>query len=204
MKIIIESKLQFLVIFLLALASTGSAQLSRKVYTDSVSPKHPPCDTLIAERLDLAKKIDSKPPLRLYHPLDSNLISPGLSKLLKDIRGELLAYRFKGARQTALLMHTTRIGDPVSEDSIQDWFVQVGQNVVRFKSIATNPNLLFWDKEGGLNYFTVLYSEVAMKNVSSNFVSLDFKRFRLLDGDTPVLIEEQKSVRCMLTITKPR
>lgn len=204
MKIVIKSKLQFLVVVLLALASDGSAQLSRNVHMDSATQKNLPRDELIAGRLDLATKIDSKAPKRLYPPFDSTLISPGLSHLLKDVSGELLAYRFRGPRQTALLMHTTRVGGPLSEDSIQDWFVQVGQNVVRFKSIATNTNLFFWDKEGRLNYFTVLYSDVAVKDVSSNLISLDFRRFRLLDGATTELIEEQKSVRCVLTVTKPR
>lgn len=205
MKIVIKSKLQLLVVVLLAMSAYGWAQLSQDSNMSSTAPTNPPCDTLIAERLDRVRKRGSRTPKRLYPPVNQKLISPALNDMTKNGGlGELLAYRFKGPRKTALLMHTTRVGSPLSEDSIQDWFIQVGQNVARFKSIATNPNLLFWDEEGRLNYFTILYSEGAVMNASSNLVSLDFRRFRLMDSGAMQLVEEDKNVRCALTMAKPR
>lgn len=204
MKVIIKNQVRFLVIIILAISSDGVAQLNRNGQTDSATRTDESCDALIAERLDRVRKIGSRTPKRLGAPFNQKLISPTLNTLLKDVSvGEVLIYRFKGPRQTALIMITTRVGRPLSADSIQDWFIQVGENAVRFKSIATNPNLIFWDKEGRLNYFTLLYSDVVAKDGSSNLASLDLRRLRLLDGITEV-IEEEKKVRCVLPIAKPR
>jgi hypothetical protein len=204
MRSIIENQFQLLVVVVLAVSSGGVAQV-RTMITDSGTPRVESCDTIVAERLDRVRKINRATPKRILFPLNQKLKSRAVSEFLNDVEvGELFAYGVKGPKETALIISTTRVGKPLSEDSIQDWFIQVGESAVRFRSIATNPNLIFWDKEGRLNYITLSYSDGVAIDASPNIVSLDFRRMQLRASGVTELIEEEKNVRCVVNVRRPQ
>lgn len=205
MKSIFKNRLLLLLAVILAMSFEGTAQLDQKSRTDSETRRDGSCRSVIAEKLYGLRKVGSRGPKSLSFPIDQKWNSQALGDFMKDVQvSEFFAYRFKGPRETALIVLTTRVGRPLSEDSIQDWFIQVGKSTVRFKSIATNPNLTFWDNEGRLNYLAMTYSDGASMDSSSNLVPLDFKLLQILDNGVTKLIEEEKNVRCVLSMAKPR
>lgn len=205
MRIFIENRLLLLGLVILALSSASIAQVSG---SESIAPPtqtDESCEILIVQMVGRVPRIAGRMPERLSHPIDQQLISPELLTLLKDVPIErLIGYRFKGPRQTALVLRTTRVGSPLSDDSIQDWFIQVGTNAATFRSVATNPNLLFWDQENRLNYFTILFREGAGNDGASNLVSLNFRQLQLHESGIAEVVEEQENVRCVLPKSKIR
>lgn len=205
MDLFFTNQVRLFVVIIFSLCTAGVAQPDQHSKAQSSNQDYESCDTLFKNKVGMVSRRTDRLPKRLSRPFDHNLFSPALSQLLKNVSiADFNAYRFKGKRKTALAMISTRGGAPMSESSIQDWFIQIGDKVVAIKSIATNPNLIFWDKKDRLNIFTILYSDMDEKRNSSNLVSLDFKQMQFGDNGNVELIEEEKNVQCILNVQKPR
>lgn len=203
MRMIFRNELGRLLIIILALSWNGFTQIDQDDSRDSLMQKYLSCDAVVAERMARLNPTGASTPKSLYAPFDPKPISSSLKSLLTDINvNELIAYQFKGRRDSTLVMITNRVGRPLSAESVQDWFIQVDKKAFRFKSIATNPNLVFWDN-GRLNHLVILYNSEAKKDKQSNLVSLDITRMQLRQEATTELIEEERNVRCVLRTTKP-
>jgi hypothetical protein len=190
---------------LLAISANGGAQQISSLDKYSTNRSSESCEKLLADRLTRVMKMSTKAPKKRSANFSQKSISSPLSDFLKDADSDnLFVYELKGPRKSALIIITKVRGISATEANLQDWLIQIDDNSIRFRSFAQNPNLVFWDEHGNLNYFTVTFSQGAVRNPSSNIVWLDFKRFQIRDRGTGKLIEEEKDEQCILNLQKPR
>ena len=160
------------------------------------------CENYLLKKIAKEESADSQ--LRIIknlNPEDESL-SPNVRKWLGFMWWEdnQLAAELKNNRQKALLLRSKDRAATGLSMSLENWYIEIDNFYSDgFWSFSRNPKLVFWDKEGFLNYYSVIYSDEFLSATSDrDYSNLTFniERYKInADGKT-VLVSEEHNLKC--------
>jgi hypothetical protein len=103
-----------------------------------------------------------------------------------------LRYRDK----RALLLNANHIHATGLAINFQYWFIKVGDHSTEFLSQSKNPNLIFWDRDGLLNYYCIDFSDDFVQKKDWGNVTLNLLRYRVSPDSESQLISKESNVKC--------
>jgi hypothetical protein len=70
------------------------------------------------------------------------------------------------------------------------------KNSLEFFSLAKTPRVIYWDREGLLNYYTVDYSSEFVMTKDWDNVTFDLEWYRISPKGKSELIRKERNVKC--------
>jgi hypothetical protein len=155
------------------------------------------CENYLLKRDAKDRMEDSKVvKLKAFNTNDKNL-SLDLKKWLEDMDEEkLVAYELQHDEKRVLLLRSFNRSATGLASNFQFWFIQYNNYSVGFRSLAREPKLVFWDKDGLLNYYYVKYSSEFVENKDWNNLTLDLLRYKISPDGQSQLVSEERNVKC--------
>ncbi len=156
------------------------------------------CEKYLLKKIAKEKSADSRlVKLKNFNPEDETL-SPNVKQWLENMRwDELLAAELRNNQQKALLLRSTSYGATGLATSLENWHIEIeGVYSDTFWSFSKNPKLVFWDKDGLLNYFSIVYSDEFIENKDWENLTLDIERYKVSSDGKAQLISEERNLKC--------
>jgi hypothetical protein len=135
--------------------------------------------------------------LKNFNP-DDETLSSNTKDWLEDMdEDRLVAFELRNKEMKALLLGSTNNRATGLASSLEFWRVEVGNTLsVIFVSFSENPKLVFWDKNGLLNYYSVVYSSEFMHNKDWENLTVDLNRYRISHDGSAQLVSAEQNVKC--------
>lgn len=130
--------------------------------------------------------------------LNDESLFPDVKKWLQNMREDILiAFELRNNEQKALLLSSTSYGATGLATNLENWHVEIGKiHSFTFWSFSKNPKLVFWDKDGLLNYYSVVYSDEFISNKDWENLTVDLERYRISFDGKAQLVSEEGNVKC--------
>lgn len=124
-------------------------------------------------------------------------LSPDLKRWLAKMDDKkLAAYEVRYKAKRALLLGSTNPGATGIASNFQNWYLQSDNYSINFQSLSARPGLVFWDKDGLLNYYSIDYGDKFLENRDWNNLTFSINRYRVgLDGQSNT-VSEERDVKC--------
>lgn len=159
------------------------------------------CEKYLLKKIAKEKSADSQlVRLKNFNP-DDEVLSPSVKKWLEYMRkDDLLATELRSNQRKALLLRSTSYGATGLATSLENWHIEIDNFYSdEFWSFSRNPKLVFWDKDGLLNYYSVIYSDDFLSATSDrdyDNLTFNIERYKVnLDGKAQ-LINEEQNLKC--------
>jgi hypothetical protein len=160
------------------------------------------CENYLLKKIAKEKSADSQlVRLKNFNSEDETL-SPNVKKWIDFMWWEEnhFAAELKNNRQKALLLRSHSRGATGLSSSLEDWHIEI-ENFYSdgFWSFSRNPNLVFWDKDGLLNYYSVIYSDDFLSATSDRDYSkltFNIERYKINSDGKAVLVSEEQNLKC--------
>jgi len=129
---------------------------------------------------------------------DDESLSPNVKEWLQYMhKDKLLAFELGNNEQKALLLSSTSYGATGLATSLENWHVGIDKiHSFTFWSFSKNPKLVFWDKDGLLNYYSVVYSDEFISNKDWDNLTVDLERYKISPDGSKQLVSEEGNVKC--------
>lgn len=128
---------------------------------------------------------------------DNKALSGNLERWLEDRNIEnLVAFQLRHKAKKALILGSTNLGATGVASNFENWHIRSDDYSVEFLSLSENPKLIFWDKDGLLNYYLIDLSDKFWENKDWNNLTLDLFRYRISPDGSAQLVSEEQNVRC--------
>jgi hypothetical protein len=134
--------------------------------------------------------------LKAFDRHDENLPAD-VKKWLAIANEETLGvHELQSAGKRALVLNANHIHATGLAINLQYWFIKVANQPSEFLSQSENPNLIFWDRDGFLNYYAVDFSDEFLMNKDWNNVTLNLLRYRISSAGESQLVRKEANVKC--------
>lgn len=160
------------------------------------------CENYLLKKIAKERSADSQLViLKKFNPEDETL-SPNVKKWIDFMWWEenQLAAELKNNRQKALILRSHSRAATGLSSSLEDWHIEVDNFYAGgFWSFSRNPKLVFWDKEGLLNYYSVIYSDDFLSATSDrDYTKLTFniERYKINSDGKAELVSEEQNLKC--------
>jgi hypothetical protein len=128
---------------------------------------------------------------------DNKTRSFDLKKWLANMDEEkLAAYEVRYDDKRALLLGSLNVGATGIASNFQNWYLQLGNYSIKFLSLSENPKLLFWDKDGLLNYYSVGYGDKFLENRDWDNLTLNLIRYSVSSNGGSQIVSEERNMKC--------
>lgn len=129
---------------------------------------------------------------------DDETFSSNLKGWLQNMRKDtLIAFELRNKGKKALILSSTSYGATGLATNLECWHIEGDSNQsITFMSFSENPKLVFWDKDGLLNYYSVVYSGEFIHNKDWENLTLDLERYRINPDGSAQLVSEEQNVKC--------
>lgn len=156
------------------------------------------CEKYILRKIALKESDENKLiKLKNFNPHDESL-SANIKKWLGFMRIEdLEVSKLKNNKQEVLLLSLTALAATGLSTSLENWHIEIDNFYSgSFWSFSKNPKLVFWDKKGMLNYYSVVYSDDFLSATSKREnLTFNIEHYRVFDGKTE-LIKKEINLSC--------
>ena len=159
------------------------------------------CEKYLLKKIAKEKSADSQlNRLKNFNP-DDESFSPSAKKWLEYMRkDDLLATELKNNQMKALLLRSTSYGATGLATSLENWHVEIDNFYSgEFWSFSRSPKLVFWDKDGSLNYYSVIYSDDFLSATSDrdyNNLTFNIERYKINSDGKAQLVSEEQNLKC--------
>lgn len=128
---------------------------------------------------------------------DNKFLSDDLEKWLqsRDIEN-LVGFELQHGEKKALILGSNNIAATGIASNFQNWYIRLDNQPIKFLSLSENPKLIFWDKTGLLNYFSISYGDKFLENKDWDNLTLDLLRYRVNKDGKSELVNKESNVRC--------
>jgi hypothetical protein len=133
--------------------------------------------------------------LKALNPHDKTF-SRDLKEWLTNMRQDvLIAFELRNKERKALILGSTPYGATGLATELEYWHIEAdGTHSATFWSFSENPSLVFWDKSGSLNYYSVVYSSEWMQDWEN--LTVDLERYRITPDGSTQLVSKESNVKC--------
>lgn len=156
------------------------------------------CEKYLLRKIAKEKSADNRlVKLKNFNPEDETL-SPNVKKWLENMRwDELLAAELGNNQQKALLLRSTSYGVTGLATNLKNWHIEIDNFYSEtFWSFSKNPKLVFWNKDGLLNYYSIVYSDEFIENKDWENLTFDIEQYKVNSDGKVLLINEERNLKC--------
>lgn len=134
--------------------------------------------------------------LNVFNTEDISLPS-ALKKWLETKDEErLVAVELRFKEKKALMLGSRNLGATSIASNFQNWYVRLDGHAVEFLSLSKDPKLIFWDRNGLLNYYVITYGDEFLEDRDWDNLTLDLLRYSISPDGESQLVSEERNVRC--------
>jgi len=157
----------------------------------------PICQDYILQKVAKEKTSASKlARLRSFNTKDKTL-SQDLVKWLETADDRKLAvFELRSGDKKALILSSRNVEATGLASNLEYWYVEIEGNSTVFQSLSKDPFLIFWGKDGLLNYWVIDYSDEFVNDKDWDNITLDLEHFVLDSDGNSQLMKEEKYVKC--------
>lgn len=155
------------------------------------------CEDYLLQKITKEKAEGSRMVKLKAFNTDDETLSPDLKKWLetRDER-ELIASELLYGEKKVLILGSTNTKATGIASNFQNWFIRFDSRSIEFLSLSENPKLIFWDKDGLLNYYVVTYSSQFLDQKDWDNLTFDLLRYSISPNSEPRLVSEERNVKC--------
>jgi len=157
----------------------------------------PLCENYLLAKIDLLKDPRTQLVKLKGFNAKNETLSPDLKKWLETADAEkLVSFELKSDVKKVLVLGSRNIEATGLASNLEYWAVEIDDHLIEFQSLSNNPRLIFWDKNGLLNYFVVDFSSEFIEERDFDHPSLDLHMFKINDEGKSQLQGEERNVKC--------
>ncbi len=135
--------------------------------------------------------------LKAFNANDETLSSELKEWLQTSIHMEMLVtFKLQRKERNVLILRANVAGATGIASSFNNWYLQLDNQSIKFLSLSENPELIFWDKDGLLNYYSVKYTSEFIVNKDWDNVTFDLLRYSISPDGESQLVREERNVKC--------
>ena len=155
------------------------------------------CEKYLSKKIAKEKAQDIRTvKLKNFNTEDENL-SPELEDWLQTIHMDMLVtFELRHREKTASIFRANVAGATGIASNFRNWFVQFENLSINFRSLAEDPKLIFLDKDGLLNYYSVDYGDKFLEKRDWDNVTLNLFRYRVKPNGESELLGEEYNLMC--------
>lgn len=128
---------------------------------------------------------------------DDETLSPELKKWLELMwEDRTNAYELRHGSKKALLVRSYSRHATGLSASFESWFIQLDNHSNEFFSFSEEPKLIFFDKDGLLNYYAVIYSDEFIENKDWDNLTVNLLLYRVNADGKSQLVSKKQNVKC--------
>lgn len=188
---------------LLEPAPTPATVLTPTPTVEDKQPPHPvkevrgPCENYLLQAAAKEEVRDNQYKKdKNFEPTD-NALPPDLKKWLQNMREDMLVvYELRNGDKKALILGSLNNGATGLASNFLSWRIQLDSYSVEFLSVSEDPKLIFWDKGGTLNYYSIEYSDEFIEKKDYDNITFDLLRYRVGPAGDSQLVSKEQNVKC--------
>lgn len=179
------------------LQPTGTAALRDANRPPRTIKGGPLCENYVLAKIAALKTRGSQLVKLKGFNTQNEIISPDLKKWLETADPEkLVSFELKSGEKKALILGSRNIRSTGLASNFESWVIEIDGHSIEFQSLSYDPRLIFWDKNGSLNYYVVDFSSEFIEERDFDHPSLDLKRFVINNDSKSQLVSEERNVKC--------
>jgi hypothetical protein len=155
------------------------------------------CEGYLLKKITKEKAEDGRQvKLEAFNTGDEAL-SPDLKEWLetKD-KQTLVVFKLRNTEKEALILGSYNTKATGIASNFQNWYVRLGSHSLEFLSLSEDPRLIFWDRNGLLNYYVITYGSKFLENRDWENLTLNLLRYRVSPNGESQLVSEERNMRC--------
>lgn len=154
------------------------------------------CEDYLLKKIDTEKDSTSVFSELKFNPKDKSL-SAGIKNWLDTAdRDKLEANRLEGKGKNVLLLHSQNTAATGLAANLEYWIIQNGDKALEFQSFSKNPKLIWLDKDGAINYYSVVYSDEFIDNKDWDNLTFKIEKYKVNSIGESKLIETENNLKC--------
>jgi hypothetical protein len=125
-------------------------------------------------------------------------LSPEIKKWLQTIHEDMLAtFELQHQKEKGLILRANVAVATGIAANFTNWHTQFDNHSITFRSLSENPKLIYLDKRGRLNYYSIDYGRTFLdKGRDWNNLTLDLMRYRIRSDGESQLVSKELNVKC--------
>jgi hypothetical protein len=108
----------------------------------------------------------------------------------------LVTYELRHKEKKVLLLRANVAGATGIASNFANWFIRFDNLSINFRSLSEDPKLIFLDKNGLLNYYSVDYGDKFLEKRDWDNLTLDLFRYRINPNGESELLSEEYNLMC--------
>ncbi len=156
------------------------------------------CEKYLVKKIAKEKEEDSRTFKLKAFDIEDESLSPKLKDWLQtSIHTEMLVtYELRHKEKKVLLLRANVAGATGIASNFTNWFIQFDNLSLNFRSLSEDPKLIFLDKNGLLNYYSVDYGDKFLEKRDWDNLTLDLFRYRINPNGESELLSEEYNLMC--------
>lgn len=131
-----------------------------------------------------------------FNPKDKNLPAAAKTWLDSAVQATLAANRLQGKGKNFLLLHAENTAATGLAANLEYWLIQFDRKAIEFQSFSENPQLIWLDKAGALNYYSVVYSDEFIENKDWDNPTYKIEKYHVNPVGEKVLVSTENYLKC--------
>ncbi|MBK7709189.1 MAG: hypothetical protein IPJ30_26400 [Acidobacteria bacterium] len=111
----------------------------------------------------------------------------------------ITVFQFRADGRSALVFRSLVSGATGISVRYLQWMVLSGKQMQGFESLSSNPQMIFWDKEEQINFYSIIESE-PQAEIPEALLGYYTSRFLSFQGKSEVIRAERKSITNLLDL----
>lgn len=129
--------------------------------------------------------------------IDDETLSSNIKKWLETKDEEkLTAFELSNKDKKALILGSWNMAATGIASNFQNWYIHSDTYQTKFLSLSEDPRLIFWDKNGMLNYYSVTYGSKFLENKDWENLTLNLLQYKISPDGESQLVSEERNVKC--------
>jgi hypothetical protein len=155
------------------------------------------CEKYLFKKIAKEKTKDSRTVKLKAFDTDEDNLSPELKDWLQTIHLEMLVvFELRQKDKKVLIFRANVAGATGIAANFTNWFIQFENRSINFRSLSEEPKLIFLNKDGSLNYYSVDYGDKFLEKRDWDNLTLNLLRYKINPNGKSELLSEEYNLMC--------
>lgn len=155
------------------------------------------CERYLFKKIAEEKAQDSRTVKLKAFDIDDETFSPELKDWLQTIHLEMLVvFELRHKDKKALIFRANVAQATGIAANFTNWFIEFENRSINFRSLSEDSGLIFLNKDGSLNYYSVDYGDKFLEKRDWDNVTLNLLRYKINPNGKSELLGEEYNLMC--------